>query len=656
MTEPISLLTPVATESIYSGPSSNHVSSTSFDALYEAQLAINAEAPEGREPASDQSQRSLGRDESSDPTREDAARQEDRPAPDHAGDRQLSGTPINSTPVDNIGTDSDPVGTIPVNTVPVGTSPRDSVTVDAVPLDTVTVDTIPVDTVPVDTVPIDTIPIDTIPVDTVPADTIPVDTVPVDTVPVDTIPVDTVPVDTVPIDTIPIDTIPIDTIPVDTIPVDTVPVDTIPVDTIPNDTVPVDTVPVDTIPVSVPPADQAPLEPAVVPEITLTTEVASGVTGAVPSVGAKASPIAGTPTVLPTNATNPADTPAPLPEPGATTPPPAVAAAEPSTPQPATQPLPTQAGLPQPGLTQKGQALPEGPEPALVTPKDTAEPAAIETSTKSLQQKQPEADPTPRAGPLPVKPHVREATFAPERANTERATGKTVTNIETRPDINSGGDEEQGGASSGNQQNKGARGLPPGLQTAPAGTNARAAGPSGDSTPAPSQSPGTVGPAGISTENGIANSTVTRTLQSGTARSTANARDIMAQVRLVARPGVKELTLRLKPKELGSLRLQFQLKGDQLRVKVTASSSEVVALLKSDLSAFTSTLKDAGIDVTSLDIGLDQKSAGADPRNDGFSRRLETAESEPQDASVEARMPTSQPQPAPHFGVIDVIA
>lgn len=93
---------------------------------------------------------------------------------------------------------------------------------------------------------------------------------------------------------------------------------------------------------------------------------------------------------------------------------------------------------------------------------------------------------------------------------------------------------------------------------------------------------------------------------SGAAPRTVPTREIFTQVRNQIRPGMRELSIQLKPAELGQLKLHFLMEGDALRVSVTAARPEVVAALKSDLSAFTQTLRDAGIELTSLDVNLER--------------------------------------------------
>ncbi|MBK6939972.1 MAG: flagellar hook-length control protein FliK [Planctomycetes bacterium] len=79
---------------------------------------------------------------------------------------------------------------------------------------------------------------------------------------------------------------------------------------------------------------------------------------------------------------------------------------------------------------------------------------------------------------------------------------------------------------------------------------------------------------------------------------------ILAQVRSQVRGGAHAINLRLDPAELGRLTLRFRMDGDQLHVSVRASRPEVVEALRADLSAFADTLRDAGIDLTGLDIDL----------------------------------------------------
>lgn len=132
---------------------------------------------------------------------------------------------------------------------------------------------------------------------------------------------------------------------------------------------------------------------------------------------------------------------------------------------------------------------------------------------------------------------------------------------------------------------------------------------------------------------------------------------ILAQVRAQVRGGAQSIHLQLDPAELGRLTLRFRMDGDQLHVAVRASRIEVVEALRADLSAFSDTLRDAGIDPTRLDIDLaaprdgDSASAFADllGDSDAESRSSRTHESSPADAAAPARSRI-------HDGLVDVLA
>lgn len=133
---------------------------------------------------------------------------------------------------------------------------------------------------------------------------------------------------------------------------------------------------------------------------------------------------------------------------------------------------------------------------------------------------------------------------------------------------------------------------------------------------------------------------------------------IFAQIRSHARGGARELNLRLDPPELGELQLKFVLRGDQLRVSVRASSAEVAAALKADLGGFHDTLRQAGIDVMSLDI--DVASHGGQGSNGGrFGDLLDRGRAATGDGravpgqEVEARPPRER-SAARELGRVDV--
>ncbi len=127
---------------------------------------------------------------------------------------------------------------------------------------------------------------------------------------------------------------------------------------------------------------------------------------------------------------------------------------------------------------------------------------------------------------------------------------------------------------------------------------------------------------------------------------------ILSQVRLQARPGVRELQIRLEPPELGTLKLTFQLRGDALRVSVLATRQDVVSALRNDLSSFAETLREAGIDLDALDIDLD---TGADARQAdarSLPEQLEAAERGAEPAGDQEPQPAAAP--GRHSGLVDI--
>ena len=117
---------------------------------------------------------------------------------------------------------------------------------------------------------------------------------------------------------------------------------------------------------------------------------------------------------------------------------------------------------------------------------------------------------------------------------------------------------------------------------------------------------------------------------------------ILQQVRMQVRSGgVRDLSLRLDPPELGRLTLRFVLDGETLRVMVRANRTEVVAALKAEMSSFQSTLRDAGIDVASLDIDLEHGDHAEGSKRDR-GRDTPTPDAAPGDATV-AEAPAHRP-------------
>lgn len=131
---------------------------------------------------------------------------------------------------------------------------------------------------------------------------------------------------------------------------------------------------------------------------------------------------------------------------------------------------------------------------------------------------------------------------------------------------------------------------------------------------------------------------------------------ILAQVRAQVRGGAQSIQLRLDPAELGRLTLRFRMEGDQLHVAVRASRPEVVEALRADLSAFADTLRDAGIDLTGLDIDL------AAPRDgesgNGFADMLgdSGANAPARDSESSSTRADAPARASKHDGLVDVLA
>lgn len=139
------------------------------------------------------------------------------------------------------------------------------------------------------------------------------------------------------------------------------------------------------------------------------------------------------------------------------------------------------------------------------------------------------------------------------------------------------------------------------------------------------------------------------TAPASTVTTSAPLEVILRQIRQQVRAGVRDLQIRLDPPELGRLNLRFVLRGESLHVTVRASSSDVVAALKNDLAAFEQTLRDAGVDLSSLDIDLEQQ---RDPRSaDTAAERRDAsrdaAEQDPDDPATDARSEERPEHPEP---------
>lgn len=134
---------------------------------------------------------------------------------------------------------------------------------------------------------------------------------------------------------------------------------------------------------------------------------------------------------------------------------------------------------------------------------------------------------------------------------------------------------------------------------------------------------------------------------------------ILQQVRHAIRGGVQELKLRLDPPELGRLNLRLQMDGESLTVTVRVTSAEVAAALRAELSNFHDTLKDAGIDLTSLDIDVEGDDNAAE-RGDA-KRYRDGAESTPRTRGQHANETTESgtstgARRSPLSGRLDVTA
>lgn len=124
---------------------------------------------------------------------------------------------------------------------------------------------------------------------------------------------------------------------------------------------------------------------------------------------------------------------------------------------------------------------------------------------------------------------------------------------------------------------------------------------------------------------------------SGTVTTPVPLAAIYSQIKAQIQSGAQELKIRLDPPALGQLNLRFVVDGDTIAVHVRASRPEVVEALKNDLAGFSETLRENGIDLSKLEISLDERSP-SDARH-AFQEQMEHADGV---ADEEAMPPTSQ--------------
>jgi flagellar hook-length control protein FliK len=82
------------------------------------------------------------------------------------------------------------------------------------------------------------------------------------------------------------------------------------------------------------------------------------------------------------------------------------------------------------------------------------------------------------------------------------------------------------------------------------------------------------------------------------------AAEVMRQFRMQLHPGLKSAMIELAPAELGRIRIEMKLDGDQLRAVVRAEKPEALAALEEHLPELRSALEQQGLVADDLDLGL----------------------------------------------------
>ena len=118
------------------------------------------------------------------------------------------------------------------------------------------------------------------------------------------------------------------------------------------------------------------------------------------------------------------------------------------------------------------------------------------------------------------------------------------------------------------------------------------------------------------------------------------------------RPNSTELRLRLDPPGLGELRLRFVYEAGRVRARVRASEPATVELLRSHAGDLGRAMRDAGIDLSDLDVHEDRPRGRAlpvDAADDAPARRSQRSE-----PAAETQRTEIRPARRPHAGAVDL--
>ncbi|ANM30533.1 hypothetical protein ABI59_14545 [Acidobacteria bacterium Mor1] len=88
-------------------------------------------------------------------------------------------------------------------------------------------------------------------------------------------------------------------------------------------------------------------------------------------------------------------------------------------------------------------------------------------------------------------------------------------------------------------------------------------------------------------------------------RPGALAQTLVAQARNMPQNGSMQLRFSLQPEDLGLVKVRIDAKGGQLRIEILASSGQALDAIQSGVARLGSSLQDAGIRDTQIDLGLD---------------------------------------------------
>lgn len=115
------------------------------------------------------------------------------------------------------------------------------------------------------------------------------------------------------------------------------------------------------------------------------------------------------------------------------------------------------------------------------------------------------------------------------------------------------------------------------------------------------------------------------TITSQLDEAAARAESILKQIRVHLRNGITELQIRLDPPGLGELTVRFAYDAGRVRARVRATDSTTATLVRDNAGDLKLAMRDAGIDITDLDVGADR---GANHRNPSLEEMKESAEHE----------------------------